>query len=53
MRDRIVFKTISVSLPFGIGSISWDVDPTERKAAWPLDVEGVAKVLAIIASVGE
>ncbi|BAZ67696.1 hypothetical protein NIES4106_24530 [Fischerella sp. NIES-4106] len=22
MRDRIVFKTISVSLPFGIGSMS-------------------------------
>lgn len=47
MRDRVVLKTVSISLPFGIGSMSWDVDTTERKAAWLL------KALPIIASVGE
>ncbi|MBW4479836.1 MAG: hypothetical protein KME54_24055 [Tolypothrix brevis GSE-NOS-MK-07-07A] len=44
MRDRISLKKVSVSLPFGIGSMSWEVDPTERKAAWSLYVELVTRI---------
>lgn len=44
MRDRVVLKTVSVSLPFGIGSMSWNTDPTERKAAWSLYVELVTRI---------
>ncbi|MEH2276443.1 MAG: hypothetical protein V7K40_17040 [Nostoc sp.] len=39
MRDRVILKTVSVSVPFGIGSMSWNTDPTERKAASSLYVE--------------
>lgn len=44
MRDPAVLKTVSVSLPFGIGSMSWEADPTERKAAWSLYVELVTRI---------
>jgi hypothetical protein len=44
MRDRISLKKVSVSLPFGIGSMSWEVDLTERKAAWSLYVELVTRI---------
>lgn len=44
MRDRVVLKTVSVSLPFDIGSMSWNTDPTERKAAWSLYVELVTRI---------
>ncbi|WP_334821993.1 hypothetical protein [Nostoc sp.] len=36
MRDRVSLETVSVSLPFGIGSMSWKVDTTQKKAAWSL-----------------
>ncbi|WP_373525738.1 hypothetical protein [Nostoc sp.] len=44
MRDRVSLETVSVSLPFGIGSMSWKVDITERKAAWSLYVELVTRI---------
>lgn len=37
-------KQVTVSLPFGIGSASWEADPTERNAAWELYVELVTRV---------
>jgi len=42
--DPAVLKQVTVSLPFGIGSASWESDPTERKAAWELYVELVTRV---------
>ena len=39
-----VLKQVTVSLPFGIGSASWEADPTERHAAWELYVELVTRV---------
>ena len=39
-----VLKKVTVSLPFGIGSASWEADPTERNAAWELYVELVTRV---------
>jgi hypothetical protein len=44
MRDRVSLETVSVSLPFGIGSMAWKVDTTERKAAWSLYVELVTRI---------
>ncbi|MGJ5634001.1 hypothetical protein [Nostoc sp. CALU 1950] len=38
-RHRVSLETVSVSLPFGIGSMSWKVDTTQKKAAWSLYVE--------------
>ncbi|MBN4000778.1 hypothetical protein [Nostoc sp. LPT] len=43
-RHRVSLETVSVSLPFGIGSMAWKVDPTERKAAWSLYVELVTRI---------
>ena len=37
-------ETISVSLPFGIGSVKWKVEQTQRKAAWSLYVELVTRI---------
>jgi len=42
--DPAVLKQVTVSLPFGIGSASWEADPTERNAAWELYVELVTRV---------
>ena len=42
--DSAVLKKVTVSLPFGIGSASWEADPTERNAAWELYVELVTRV---------
>ena len=42
--DPAVLKKVTVSLPFGIGSASWESDPTERNAAWELYVELVTRV---------
>ena len=42
--DPAVLKKVTVSLPFGIGSASWEADPTERDAAWELYVELVTRV---------
>ncbi|PHM06384.1 hypothetical protein CK516_33950 [Nostoc sp. 'Peltigera malacea cyanobiont' DB3992] len=32
-RHRVSLETVSVSLPFGIGSMSWKVDTTQKKTA--------------------
>ena len=42
--DPAFLKQVTVSLPFGIGSASWEADPTERNAAWELYVELVTRV---------
>ena len=42
--DPAILKQVTVSLPFGIGSASWESDPTERKAAWELYVELVTRI---------
>ena len=42
--DPAKIKKISFSLPFGIGSVEWEVDPTERKAAWSLYIELVTRI---------
>lgn len=42
--DPAILKQVTVSLPFGIGSASWESDPTERKAAWELYIELVTRV---------
>ncbi len=41
---NIALETISVSLPFGIGSVKWKVEQTQRKAAWSLYVELVTRI---------
>lgn len=43
-KDPAVLKQVTVSLPFGIGSASWEADPTERHAAWELYIELVTRV---------
>ncbi|MBF2089484.1 MAG: hypothetical protein IGR80_16570 [Synechococcales cyanobacterium K44_A2020_017] len=42
--DPAVLKQVTVSLPFGIGSASWEADPTERHAAWELYIELVTRI---------
>lgn len=42
--DPVKFKKVSFSLPFGIGSVEWEADPTERRAAWSLYVELVTRI---------
>ncbi|ASC73463.1 hypothetical protein XM38_044300 [Halomicronema hongdechloris C2206] len=42
--DPAVLKSVTVSLPFGIGSAAWEADPTERNAAWELYIELVTRV---------
>jgi len=37
-------KSVTVSLPFGIGSAAWEADPTEQNAAWELYIELVTRV---------
>lgn len=37
-------KKVSLSLPFGIGSVEWEVDQTQRRAAWSLYVELVTRI---------
>ncbi|MBE7384224.1 MAG: hypothetical protein F6J95_022735 [Leptolyngbya sp. SIO1E4] len=39
-----VLTSVTVSLPFGIGSASWEADPTEQNAAWELYVELVTRI---------
>jgi hypothetical protein len=43
-KDPAALKQVSVSLPFGIGSASWEADPTERNAAWELYIELVTRI---------
>ena len=43
-KDPAVLKQVSVSLPFGIGSASWEADPTERNAACELYIELVTRI---------
>lgn len=42
--DHARVKKVSFSLPFGIGSVEWEADPTERRAAWSLYVELVTRI---------
>jgi hypothetical protein len=42
--DPAVIKEVSVSLPFGIGSVKWQTNTTEREAAWSLYVELVTRI---------
>ncbi|WP_414564994.1 MULTISPECIES: hypothetical protein [unclassified Anabaena] len=42
--DPAKIKKVSFSLPFGIGSVEWEADPTERKAAWSLYVELITRI---------
>ncbi|MBD0387919.1 MAG: hypothetical protein ICV54_15745 [Nostoc sp. C3-bin3] len=41
--DPAKIKKVSFSLPFGIGSVEWEADPTERRAAWSLYIELVTR----------
>lgn len=43
-QDPAVLREVSISLPFGIGSATWQTDPTEREAAWSLYVELVTRI---------
>ena len=43
-KDPAVIKQVTVSLPFGIGSASWESDQTERRAAWELYIELVTRI---------
>lgn len=43
-KHRVSLETVSVSLPFGIGSMSGKVDTTQKKAAWSLYVELVTRI---------
>ena len=42
--DPAILKQVTVSLPFKLGSASWESDPTERQAAWELYVELVTRI---------
>ncbi|MFM6008934.1 MAG: hypothetical protein ACKPB7_37720 [Sphaerospermopsis kisseleviana] len=42
--DPATIKKVSFSLPFGIGSVEFEADPTKRKAAWSLYVELVTRI---------
>lgn len=42
--DPTILKQVTISLPFGIGSASWEADPTERNAAWELYIELVTRI---------
>ncbi len=42
--DPAKLKNVSFSLPFGIGSVEWEADPTECRAAWLLYVELVTRI---------
>jgi hypothetical protein len=43
-KDPAILKQVTVSLPFGIGSASWESDKTERRAAWELYIELVTRI---------
>lgn len=42
--SRANLTSVSVSLPFGLGSAKFEADDTERKAAWELYVELVTRI---------
>ncbi|EAW43894.1 hypothetical protein PN465_10555 [Nodularia spumigena CS-584] len=44
MRDRVSLQTVSVSLPFGMGSMAWKVNRKEQEASWSLYVELVTRI---------
>ncbi|MGK7897065.1 MAG: hypothetical protein AB4372_26485 [Xenococcus sp. (in: cyanobacteria)] len=41
---NFVPRRVSVSLPFGIGSVEWEVDQTQSRAAWSLYIELVTRI---------
>lgn len=42
--DPPILKKVSINLPFGIGGAEWEVDNTQRRAAWALYVELVTRI---------
>jgi len=42
--NPVALKKVTLSLPFGIGGVEMEPDPTERNAAWELYVELVTRV---------
>ncbi len=42
--DRPILTKVSINLPFGIGGAEWEVDDTQRRAAWALYVELVTRI---------
>jgi hypothetical protein len=42
--DLAKLRQVTVSLPFGLGSAQWEVDKTQRRAAWALYVELVTRI---------
>lgn len=42
-KNPATLKKVSVSLPFGIGTVEWEVDPIESRVAWLLYVELVTR----------
>jgi hypothetical protein len=42
-KNPATLKKVSVSLPFGIGTVEWEVDPIESRVAWSLYVELVTR----------
>jgi hypothetical protein len=38
-QDPALLQQVTVSLPFEIDPVSWELDPTEKKAAWKLYIE--------------
>ncbi|MDJ0597755.1 MAG: hypothetical protein QNJ37_02770 [Crocosphaera sp.] len=42
--DPPILTKVSINLPFGIGGAEWEVDSTQRRAAWALYVELVTRV---------
>ncbi|EAZ92732.1 hypothetical protein [Crocosphaera chwakensis] len=44
--DRPILRKVSINLPFGIGGAEWEVDSTQRRAAWALYVEAVMPIKA-------
>ncbi len=42
--DPPILTKVSINLPFGIGGAEWEVDPTQRRAAWALYVELVTRI---------
>ena len=44
LSSPVALKKISVSLPFSLGSAEWELDNTQRRAAWCLYVELVTRI---------
>jgi hypothetical protein len=47
LRRRTVAKSVSVGIPFGLGSATFDLTPRDRVAAWKLHVQLVTRKAAL------